>query len=369
MKKFLKCKLEADESYKNAIVSKTQEITDSEFSDILFSPMLEIQSQRSPLSVHKWNRELTNKNIPVCKEYLKNDCTSTICDFRHNILMEDLPNLYEFCIDYQNTTCTRRPCKFIHATVMEQEWFYKTGFLPEHIRPELEKYVFGLTTLDKRQGNMPKYMKITPSDQLEVSNDIKINPERVFEQKIIKKEWEDIYNDYGQEVIEENSQQDTKSIFQTGSRDFFPHNNDQQAVEDDPQNEVIQTVPSENRQLITNVLLPDQEIENTYTTQSSIIKDTYTNTMEFHQPYDASRLGNAYSWEDTVAAPSFPSYQTLNRRYRSKLQTFSFLTKKKEENEKKIETLDKQQTALAVLIHALMKVVCLGEQSTGMTYQ
>jgi len=81
-----------------------------------------------------------SKAQPICRDYLKNNCTRGLdCRYLHPDEEDEYnprPKLLSFCHDYQNGICMRYPCKFLHCSSQEEKYYFKTGELPERILHE-----------------------------------------------------------------------------------------------------------------------------------------------------------------------------------------------------------------------------------------
>nr|BDH38430.1 Masculinizer variant 1 [Homona magnanima]BDH38431.1 Masculinizer variant 2 [Homona magnanima] len=68
----------------------------------------------------------------ICRRYIWGTCTkNTQCIFRHELDIEKMKDILQFCHDYQNRNgCTRENCKYLHATKEEQNLFLATGQVP-----------------------------------------------------------------------------------------------------------------------------------------------------------------------------------------------------------------------------------------------
>lgn len=77
----------------------------------------------------------------MCRNYIRGTCErGSSCIYAHKLILSQLKYVYRFCINFQNRSgCNRPYCKFVHATVFEQEYFYKTGFLPPHTMAHLKQ--------------------------------------------------------------------------------------------------------------------------------------------------------------------------------------------------------------------------------------
>lgn len=61
----------------------------------------------------------------TCKNFVRGK-------FTHDMFLDQLPGVYVFCIDFRNRQCRYERCKYVHADVLEEERFYRTGYLPPH---------------------------------------------------------------------------------------------------------------------------------------------------------------------------------------------------------------------------------------------
>lgn len=115
------------------LLSPKKEIDD----DLTFSDSSQSSSDVEMLSHVKTESTATSTStnsptVDVCRDYLRNNCTHVNCKYRHEFDESKIPELYKFCKDFQNKGCKHPNCKYAHATVVEQEWYYKTFYLPPH---------------------------------------------------------------------------------------------------------------------------------------------------------------------------------------------------------------------------------------------
>lgn len=123
---------------------------------------------------------LRNGDDNVCRDFLRNVCgRGKNCKFSHpnGNEVEQLGRQAElvFCHDFQNKECHRPSCRFVHCTRQEEEFYHRSGELPELIQqmlssktkvvssgkiPICKDYLKG----DCRRGGRCKFRHLSPGE-------------------------------------------------------------------------------------------------------------------------------------------------------------------------------------------------------------
>ncbi|XP_060800343.1 microtubule-associated protein RP/EB family member 1-like [Amyelois transitella] len=99
-------------------------------------PKQEVDEQEDKSKIVKQLEEKPKKK-ELCRDFARGNCMWNPCKKSLEMDLTQLDQVNDFCIDFANDKCKRLNCRFVHATTFEKESYFRTGYLPPHLRPQI----------------------------------------------------------------------------------------------------------------------------------------------------------------------------------------------------------------------------------------